>query len=138
MSDRQANIRQDFIRFLKSRAWTEAELQASPGTGDDFYVDAQFAKDSSNRSLVSLIQAHDQILFEAEFDDFVLRLSTSDCDVAHSEALIDALPHLSCPDDVLRLLTRMLAQRIPYSIGIDDEFEPLSAATIGRFAELVL
>lgn len=138
MAERQANTRQAFIRFLKSRSWTETEVPPLPEPGDDFYIDAQLFRHASNRSLVSLIQEHDQILFEAEFDAFVLRLSTTDCDVTHSEALVDALPHVNRPTDVVRLLTGLLTHGVPYTIGIDDEFEPLSTDTIARFAELVL
>lgn len=138
MSEQQAKIRHNFIQFLKSRSWRETELHASLESGEDFYIDAQLSKESSNRSLVSLIQEYDQILFEAEFDEFMLRLSTEDCDVTHSEELINALPHLKGPDDVVRLLSALLNRDTSYTIGIDDDFEPLSADTIGRFAELVL
>lgn len=138
LSQKQAKIRYDFIQFLKSRFWKETELHASVEAGEDFYIDAQLSKESTNRSLVSLIQEYDQILFEAEFDEFVLRLSTKDCDVTHSEELIDALPHLNGADDVILLLTALLDQSTSYTIGIDDDFEPLSAETIGQFAELVL
>jgi hypothetical protein len=133
MSEIKWEVRNKFIYFLRQYSWIPTEIHGDVESGEYFHIDAQLFTEVSNRSTASLIQEYDQILFEAQFDTFILRLSTRDCNIEHSRKLVKALPHLKDVGEVMDFLSELLDQNIEYTIGANDDFEPLSSDTINEF-----
>lgn len=137
LTETQVKRRSNFIRYLEDAGWKKTKAHEDFVYGEDYYIDAQLSKKLNNTSISSLIQEYSQILFEAEFDDFILRLSTEDCRISHSAKVIEELPLLSDIDEVEKFLVDLLNSGVNYTIGVGDDFEILSNKTIQEFVGLV-
>lgn len=137
LSKNQVRRRTDFVNFLEGLGWKKTKVHRDFESGEDYYVDAQLSRKAANISTISLIQEYDQILFEAEFDTFILRLSTDDRDISNSSAVVEGIPHLSNTDDIEDFLKGLLSSNTKYTIGIGDDFEALSNKSIQEYIQLI-
>lgn len=122
--------------FLRVWAGKKTKVHGDFESGEDHYVDAQLSRKAAHISTVGLIQEYDQILFEAEFDAFMLRLSTYDCDISNSSTAAEEIYRLSEIDDIEDFLKGLLGNNPKYTIGIGDDFESLSNKSIQEFLQL--
>lgn len=137
MSEVQLKTRKKFIELLEGYSWSFTEIHEEVDSGGFFYIDAQLYNERANRSTVSLALEYKQIIFEAEFNTFVLRLIVTNCDISHSRYVVRVLPYLRNSGEVIEFLRVLLSQDVPYSIGVHDDFQILSNETIDEFIELV-